>query len=126
MKIKVNEKIAVGVKITQKMVCPAGTAYYSIDYMYESPNGEKICVHSAGTGAIYGEPNPIAMLDRTFSWSEPHFQDIPDPDRKPEGEAARGRKICVGRHGGRNAWWDEREKTHRQAIIDAVAQIVEE
>ncbi len=121
MKIKVNEKIAVGVKITQTMVCPAGSAYYTIDYLY---NG--ICIHSATTGAIHGEPNHIAMLDRSYTWTEPHYQDIPNPEAKPEGDAALGRKISSGSYGGRNAWWEEKNNTHRQAIIEAIAQIVED
>ena len=71
MKIKINEEIAVEVKITQKQTCPAGTAYYNIDYLID-----RICIHSAATGAIYGEPNPIAMLDRNYTITECHYQDI--------------------------------------------------
>ncbi len=118
MKIKVNENIAVGVKITQTMVSPAGTAYGTIDYMYEG-----VCIHSATTGAIRGEPNPIAMLDRSYTWTEPHYQDIPNPDPKPEGTTA---KISAGSYGGRPAWWEEKAQTHRQAIIEAVAQIIKD
>ena len=121
MKIRINENIAVGVKILQTMICPAGTAYYTIDYLYED-----ICVHSANTGAIYGEPNPIAMLDQGFTWKEPHYQDIDNPDPKPEDIGCRNHPGGAGSYGGRNAWWEEKAKTHRQAIIDAVAQIIVE
>jgi len=97
------------------MVCPAGTAYYTIDYLIDG-----VCIHSATTGAIYGAPNPIAMLDRFFTWNEYHYQDIDNPDPEPEGIAG----IKKGTTGGRPAWWIEKSKTHRQAIIDAVSQIV--
>ena len=121
MKVKVNEKIAVEVKITQTMQCSRGTAYYTIDYMIDG-----ICVHSATTGAIYGAPNPIAMLDRYYTWSEYHYQDIPNPDPRPEGDAEKGRKIGFGTSGGRTAWWEEKSMTHRQAIVNAVAEIIVE
>lgn len=120
MKVRVNEQIVVEVKVTQTMVCPAGTAYYTIDYLV---NG--LCVHSATTGAIYGSPNPIEMLDRMYTYSEYHYQDTPNPDPMPEGEDAKNRIIKSGSVGGRRAWWEEKGKTHRQAIIEAVAQIVE-
>lgn len=119
MKVKVNEKIAVDVKITQTMVCPAGTAYYTIDYLIDG-----VCVHSATTGAIHGAPNPIEMLDRMYTYSEYHYQDVLDPDPEPTGDNAKYQAIRVGTSGGRPAWWEEKGKTHRQAIIDAVSQIV--
>ena len=116
MKIKINEKIAVTVKVTQTNVCPAGSAYYTIDYLLDG-----MCIHSATTGAIYGTPNPITMLDRNFTWSETHYQDIDNPDSRPED--VQGRIIKFGSSGGRPAWWEEKSKTHRQAIIDAVNQL---
>ena len=121
MKIKVTEEIAVGVKITQTMVCPAGSAYHTIDYLVDG-----ICIHSATTGAIYGEPNPIAMLDRSYSSQTIHYQDIPGPDPKPAELGTTARPGGSGTIGERPAWWDQISKTHRQAIIDAVAQIVAE
>jgi len=116
MKVRVNEKIVAEVKITQTTVCPAGTAYYTIDYLIDG-----VCIHSATTGAIYGAPNPIAMLDRIYSLNEYHYQDIDNPDPEPEGITG----IKKGSSGGRPAWWIEKSKTHRQAIIDAASQIVE-
>jgi len=127
MKVRVNDKITAEVKITQTTVCPerencgSGTAYYTIDYLI---NG--VCIHSATTGAIYGSPNPIAMLDRFFTVSEYHYQDIASPDPMPTGDEAKNRKLGRGTSGGRPAWWEEKGKTHRQAIIEAVAQIVKE
>lgn len=120
MKVKVNKNIAVEVKTVCTMTCPAGSAYHTIDYLVDG-----ICVHSATTGAIYGEPNPIAMLDRSFSEREYHYQDIPDPDPKPAGLGNQGFPGGSGTVGNRLAWWLEKSLTHRQAIVDAVAQIVE-
>ena len=119
MKIRVDEKITVDVKITQTMVCPAGTAYWTIDYLIDG-----ICVHSATTGAIYGSPNPIEMLDRKFTYVEYHYQGIPNADPEPTGEEAKGRNIQCISVDGKRAWKEEKGKTHRQAIIEAVSQIV--
>jgi len=119
MRIKVEEGIEVGVEITQKGTCPAGTAYWVVDYMVDG-----VCIHSATTGAIYGNPNPLAMLDREYTWHETHYQDVPDADPKPEGEIAQARKISVGTSGNRPAWFEERHQTHRQAIINSIAQLV--
>jgi len=121
MKIKVNEKIVVEVKITQTQRCPAGTAYWTIDYLIDG-----VCIHSATTGAIYGSPNPIEMLDRWYTWTETHYEDLPSPDPMPIGDNAKGLKLSRGSSGGRPAWWVERSKTHRQAIIEAIEQIVKE
>jgi hypothetical protein len=115
MKVRVNEKIVVEVKITKTMECPAGTAYYNIDYMIDG-----VCIHNATTGAIYGAPNPIEMLDRQYTWTEYHYEDIPNPDPRP------AKYTGAGSSNGRPAWWIEKSKTHRQAIIDAVSQIVSE
>ena len=120
MKIKVNEKISVSFEITQKSTTPSGNAYWQIDYMYQG-----ICIHSATTGCISGNPNPIDMLDRIFEKTVYFYQDIPNPTPKP-GVEEFGRKICAGTAGGRPAWWEISPITHRQAIIDAVAQIIED
>ena len=120
MKARINDQIVVEFKITQTTVCPAGTAYYTIDYLIDG-----ICVHSATTGAIYGAPNPIEMLDRMYTYSEYHYRDVLNPDPEPTGDNAKGRAIKFGSSGGRPAWWEEKGKTHRQAIIDAVSQIVD-
>ena len=119
MKIRVNDKIVVDVKIIRTMVCPAGTAYHTIDYLIDG-----VCIHSATTGPIYGDPNPIAMLDRFYTWSEYHYQDIPHPDPQPIGDAVGGKKIGCGTSGGRPAWWEEKSQTHRQAILIAASQII--
>jgi hypothetical protein len=62
------------------------------------------------------------MLDKTFEVTETHYQDIPNPDPKPDPEP---KNMRYGTSGNRPAWWLISEKTHRQAIIDSVAQIVE-
>ena len=116
-----RNNVDLDVIITQKYVCPAGTAYWQIDYCIDG-----ICIHSASTGAIYGSPNPIEMLESEFTWNETHYQDILNPDPVPEGEERQGRKIGVGTSGDRQAWFETKSKTHRQAIIDALEQIVEE
>ncbi len=119
MKIKVAEGIEVGVAITETSRCPSGSAYYTIDYLIDG-----VCIHSATTGAIYGNPNPIAMLDRLYTWTEEHYQDVLNPDPVPEGDERKGRTISGGTVGSRHAWWEEFSQTHRQAIIKAAAQIV--
>jgi len=118
MKIRIGEA-EIGVEITQKMLCRAGTAYHQIDYTYRG-----ICIYSVSTGAIYGQPNPLGILDVAYEWSIPHYQDIPEADPMPEGENRVGRTIKRGTFGGREAWWEVHTKTHRQAIIDAIAQII--
>jgi hypothetical protein len=119
MKIKITDKIAVNVRVNMTNQCPAGTAYYSIDYMVDG-----FCIHTATTGAIYGEPNVIAMLDREFTKpKEYHYQDIENPDPKPE-TTLKGHKYQNCTVNGRDAWYEEVSITHRQAIIDACKQIV--
>lgn len=120
MKIRVGQ-YEIGIEITQKMVCPAGTAYHVIDYTYRG-----VCIHSASTGAIYGKPNPISMLDQTYTINEEHYQDVDHPDPQPHGYNPAERTIKVGSINGRPAWWEEKDKTHRQAIIEAMAQIITE
>jgi hypothetical protein len=121
MKIKIEEKgKEIGIAITKKQTCPAGTAYWQIDYLYRG-----ICIHSAGTGAIWGNPNPIEMLDRKFTVNQYHYQDIPTPDPQPVGKDYEGRTIKVGSSDGRPCWWEEVWKTHRQAIIESLEQIVD-
>lgn len=124
MKVKVTESIEVEVQVTQKSTCPAGTAYWQVDYMVDG-----LCIHSASTGAIYGNPDVIAMLDREYPIYEYHYQDVPDPDPVPTGDAAIGRNITqvtVGKGGkpSREAWCEETLLTHRQAIIDAYNQLI--
>lgn len=114
MKIKISNNVTVDVRVVTTMVCPAGTAYYRVEYCI---NG--LCIHAAHTGAMHGTPNVIEMLDGKHVWTETHYQDIPNPDPKPE-----DRKVCAGSSGGRPAWWEEKSKTHRQAILDALDQIV--
>ena len=118
MKIKVNENIIVEPQIRQTSTTPSGNAYYNISYLIDG-----ICVHNATTGCISGSPNPIAMLDHTYESTETHYQDIANPDPAPE--SVQNGKIQIGSVGGRPAWWIVRQKTHREAIIEAVAQIVE-
>jgi hypothetical protein len=119
MKIRINDKIVVEVQVTQTMVCPAGTAYYDINYLIDG-----MCIHSATTGTIWGQPDVIAMLDRKFTrTSEYHYQDGNNPDPIPTDNA--DVKLHQGSVNGRLAWWTEEGITHRQAIIEAVSQIVE-
>jgi hypothetical protein len=125
MKVKVAEGIIVDVSCHVTHSCPAGTNYWQVDY---SVNG--LCIHSATTGAIFGNPDIIAMLDRTFTVKEYHYQDIPNPDKKPDVEIP-GVVIKEGEIGNafdnkknRPVWWAEYGKTHRQAIIDAYNQLV--
>jgi hypothetical protein len=61
MKIRISDQITVEPIVQQGMVCPAGTAYWTIDYRLAG-----LTIHSATTGAIWGSPNVIAMLDRTY------------------------------------------------------------
>ena len=118
MKIRITDKIVVDVKTTMTMQCPAGTAYYTIDYLIDG-----FCIHSATTGAIYGNPDVVAMLDREFSKpKEYHYQDIENPDPRPE--TTKTRKIFSGTVNGREAWYEEISISHRQAIIDAFDQLV--
>ena len=103
------------------MVCLEGTAYWTIDYTYEG-----VCVHTAETGKIYGKPNPVNMLDKLFSRNENHYQDVENPDPAPEDLGTVKRPGGSGTAGGRPAWWEKHTKSHRQAIIDAMRQIVKE
>lgn len=119
MKIRVGEH-EIGVEIVQKHACPAGTAYYKVEYLHQG-----VCIHAAHTGPIYGRPNPLELLDDCYNWTETHYEDIPDADPVPEGDARQGRTIKHGEYGGRPAWWEICGKTHRQAIIDAMALVVD-
>jgi len=123
MKVRVSSEIIVGVQVTQKQVCPAGTAYWQVDYMVGG-----VCIHSATTGAIWGNPDIVAMLDREYEIREEHYQDIPNPDPKPENEDESQKMgwntIGSGTIGGRPAWWQNKMISHRQAIIDKYNQLV--
>lgn len=117
MQIKISEYIVTEVKVTQTMTCPAGTAYWTVDYCIDG-----LCIHSAATGAIYGNPDVIAMLDREYEvHGETHYIDDAHPMPDPLPRGAR-----YGTSGDNQAWFSpSRHVTHRQAIIDAVAQIVQ-
>lgn len=118
MKIRVTDKIAVDVRVTNTMTCPAGSAYWQIDYCVDG-----LCIHSATTGAIHGNPDVIAMLDRKFTrTAEPHYQDINNPDPAPVSTLAK--VVHSGSVNGRDAWWTDETVTHRQAIIEAYSQLI--
>jgi hypothetical protein len=120
MKIKVNDKIVVDVQVTQKgPLTPGGLAYWQIDYMVGG-----VCIHSATTGAIHGNPDVVAMLDRQYDNTIYHYQDIPNPDNEPTGDERKNRRIGSGTSSGRPAWWESIEITHRDAIIKAYSQLV--
>lgn len=110
MKIKVNDKIAVESRSIQTMTCPAGTAYWHVEYRY---NG--MVVHTAHTKAIWGNPDTIAMLDHEYEVSIPLATE-------PKGDAAKGRRI---RNYGGDKFEEVISVTHRQAIIAAVDQLVD-
>lgn len=119
MKIKINEQIVAEVKITQRQVCPAGTAYWGIDYQIDG-----ITVHSATTGAIWGEPDPIAMLDRVFERRINLAMGEDGPEGYRKGGCGTVYRGCNDKGHEEQTWI--LELTHRQAIIEAVAQIVVE
>jgi hypothetical protein len=119
MQIKINDDVVVDVRVITRMVCPAGTAYYRIEYLVDG-----LCIHAASTEAMYGTPNVIATLDYAYEWTETHYQDIPNPDPRPKDDKVNGKNIRSGSSGGRPAWWIVKTKTHRQAILDALAQVV--
>jgi hypothetical protein len=125
MKIRVNDTIAVEIKITPKNYTTREYltgGYYNIDYLIGG-----ICIHNAATGYISsGEPNPIAMLDQPYTIREYHYQDISNPDPQPTDGIMYGKTISVGSVAGRPCWWAERDVTHRAAIIAAVSQIIAE
>ena len=114
MKIKIG-KNEVEAAIIKTYDTPAGLSYYRVEYKVDG-----ICIHAANTGAMHGSPNPIAILDGDHTWTEYHYRDIPNPDPTPVGAG-----IKVGTAGGRKAWWEDKTKTHRQAISDAISQIVQ-
>jgi hypothetical protein len=118
MKIRVTDKIIVDVQTTMTMRCPAGTGYWDINYLVDGQ-----CIHCATTGAIYGQPDVIAMLNRVFTrTSAYHYQDIDQPDPIPAATSAQ--KVCRGSCNGRPAWWTDEAVTHRQAIVEAYSQVV--
>lgn len=116
MKIRINDTVNTDVRIIKMQVCPAGTAYYRVEYLIDG-----ICIHAVNTGAMYGTPNPIELLDGQHCWTEYHYQDIPNPDPKPS-----DRPVGSGTAGNRPAWWEDKAKTHRQAILDNLSQVVAE
>jgi len=120
MKLQVAPGIVVGVEVTQKQVCPAGTAYWRVDYTVEG-----VCIHSAATGAIWGRPDVIDLLDTEYIYNIYHYTDITNPDPLPDSDNREGRVVRVGTSGNRPAWWEEITTTHRKAIIHAYTQIVE-
>lgn len=120
MKIRVNEKVAVEVRVIESATCPAGTAYYVIEYCIDG-----ICIHKAYEGPMYGRPNPIKTLDNTYDYDVVHYQDGDYQDEQPNGESTKNRKIFSGSYGGRSAWWEKLSKTHRECIIENFSQIVQ-
>lgn len=105
MKIKINDTITVTPIITQTSTCPAGTAYYEVDYQVD---GITIC--TAFMGPMWGSPNPIALLDADYEYTVYQAPDVDHPVR--------------GTCNGKQMWWETRHTTHRQRIIDAMAQVV--
>ena len=58
MRIKINDQLSVQPVVTRTTICPAGTAYWHIDYVVDG-----ICIYTVTTGAISGQPSPITYLD---------------------------------------------------------------
>lgn len=102
MKIKIGNHV-VGVKVTQGQVCPAGTSYWYVDYTVDG-----VAVHTAKTGAIYGQPNALAMLDNDVKVFD-HTLDV-------------HRWSCNGvtRRG------DYVRKSHRELLLQALDQVISE
>jgi len=123
MNIKLNEEIAVDVQVTQSYQCPSGEAHWQIDYMVDG-----VCIHSATTGAIRGNPDVIAMLDRKYIVEGPyHYKDIVNPDPIPESTAnhlIKNQMVCLTGEKSRPVWYEEITLTHREAIIKAYSQII--
>jgi hypothetical protein len=99
MKIKINENLIVDTICTQTTTCPAGTAYWRIDYRI---NGETI--YSCSSGAIYGQPSPIEALD----WERDVW------DRTLAGNWTCNGKPQIGNY---------RKATNRALLMEAVAQL---
>jgi len=106
MKIKINSQITVEPIIIRTYTCPAGTAYWQIDYRH---NG--ITIHSAHTKAIYGTPNPVAMLDEQYERRVECTADTPG--------AVKWSNCDTGDH-----YMVTSHPTHRQSIEQAIAQLV--
>ncbi len=59
MKILIKERnIALDTRVLQTMVCRAGTAYWRVEYIYAGS-----VILGVTSGAIWGQPSPIAALD---------------------------------------------------------------
>ena len=119
MEIKVTDTINVTPVCTQTHTCPAGTAYWQVDYQYKG-----MVVHTATTGAIYGQPNPIAMLD----YEHTDKRTVRDGDPAlGEGWTKQGevRVLSNGNHGDYAATEYTRTQTHRAAILAAISQLAE-
>ena len=58
MKIKING-IELETRTLQTQSCPAGTAYWKIEYLHSDGS----VIYTIGSDAIYGQPSPLAALD---------------------------------------------------------------
>jgi len=102
MKIKINDKITVEAITTKTHECPAGTAYWQIDYRI---NGET--VYSCSSGAMYGQPSPIAALD----W-----------EREVWDKSILVRRWIDGATGEKKTG-DYVKRTNRELLLAAIAQL---
>lgn len=67
MKIKINGN-ELGTRTVRTQSCPAGTAYWKIEYLHSDGS----VIYTIGSDAIYGQPSPLAALD----WSHEVFPRI--------------------------------------------------
>jgi hypothetical protein len=117
MRIRVGG-IELEVECTLTRACPAGTGYWSVDYLLDG-----VCVHKASSGAIWGRPDVVAMLDSVIGGMR----------RVPVGaEGAKHFRQDAGKVG----YWHTCEaaeaemaemadtRTHREAIVEGLACVV--
>ena len=59
MRIRITDNVLVDVVVTQTTRCPAGTAYWIVQYCIDD-----LPIYTVHTAAIYGQPDAIAILDQ--------------------------------------------------------------
>lgn len=102
LQIRVGSHVVTS-RVTQATTCPAGTAYWVVDYAIR-----EVTIYTAHTGPIFGSPSPIALLDQTIE----RWLPCADPNTPGYFTLADGQgQVRI-------------TKTHRDWLIDALASVV--
>jgi hypothetical protein len=113
MQITING-VPLTITATQTSTCPAGTAYWQVEYRR---TGDQLPCYIICTGAIYGRPDALAMLDATHELNESILPADVDP--------AVARSATVYESGQPDHVTHLWRETHRATLLRRVAMLTD-